>query len=170
VAFDADRDGLPDLYFSHNNGTTTFATRAGTGALAWDAQRLLVPARIPVGLMRPATGDPWMLLRGTDAPTWWRFSPHRTPVVLEALDVPDDTDAVLVARPPGSQGEALHLVGRSGIVRVGEDGTRCRLSTRLPATAPLALGDLDGDGTLDAVRIDTCARCESNHVFVRGLH
>jgi hypothetical protein len=122
-----------------------------------------------VALVRRVKGDPWVLLRGTDAPTWWRLVPGRLPTAFEPIDVPADTTQALVARPPGASGDALHLVSPSGIVRVDEDGARCQLSGSLPATPPLALGDLDRDGTLDAVRIDTCARCESNHVFVRGL-
>jgi hypothetical protein len=45
----------------------------------------------------------------------------------------------------------------------------CRFGPRVPADSPsVSLGDLDGDGVVDAVGARTCAGCTSNHVVWMG--
>jgi hypothetical protein len=64
------------------------------------------------------------------------------------------------------------LSGPAGeLVRAnGPRGGPCRLGV-LPVGFGRwgAAADLDGDGTLDAVALDSCRSCTSNHVFARGL-
>jgi hypothetical protein len=169
LVVDADGDPLPDLFFALGNETHALTLRSGSRPLEWAPQQLVAPDRLPWARVRPSQGAPWVLLRDTLAGSWWRLDPAARPLTLTALPLEAEASDVLVAKPPGSAGDALHVVRGRSLERLQADGSRCLLAETLPNSPPLALGDLDGDGTLDAVRLDTCARCESNHVFVRGL-
>ncbi len=158
-------DSLPELLFGHVGAPEALALRTGVRHGDWAPQALMVTDRIVEAVVGAGTPTSWVLLRGTDAeaPTWWRLDPRRTPSTAVPLELGPGVTRVRAV------GEDLVLVRAHDMVRRSPDGSACMLATRLPNSEPLALADLDGDGVLDALRLDTCARCESNHVFVRGV-
>jgi hypothetical protein len=88
---------------------------------------------------------------------------------VEPLTLPEGVWRVTSDATTGADPASLLLVRAADVLRRSPDGSVCRAASRLPNSEPLAFADLDGDGVLDALRLDTCARCDSNHVFVRGL-
>ncbi len=84
--------------------------------------------------------------------------PDRLPSGIQDLLNADDVTFSTYARAANGQ-----------IIRLNEEDAPCALGPKGVGWTIEALGDLNGDGTLDAVAHDSCRECTSNHVFLRGV-
>lgn len=65
------------------------------------------------------------------------------------------------------QAFAVHSSGQ--LVRVATGGGLCAIGPYTAPWQPAAMGDIDQDGVLDVIALDSCRECTSNHVFLHGI-
>ena len=70
---------------------------------------------------------------------------------------------------PGANGRTLGVTEHKALIESPDGVPTCRAGSPLGRWSALAVGDIDGDGTDDAIAADSCRECTSNHVFLRGL-
>ena len=148
------------LIFSELQGNLNIRDRSGV----WQRHRNLMNeedgARIE-GIV-PDSGSFHVLMQGARGA---RSRSHdRSPLALPPL--------VRWISSPSSQVEDWTLYGVTGdrdIVQLSAGAPPCVLGKETTTWRYAALGDLDGDGVLDAISHATCRHCTSNQVFLRGI-
>jgi hypothetical protein len=152
-------DPSPDILYNELFNNMMVRERAHAEWLPHRKLLGLDPATSMAGVIQGPSGT-WLLLN------------ERNRMALRALDgSAGRTIEGLLRWIPGSAGakEAYGLDTLGNFIRVRPAEENCVIGPYSAPWSPAAAGDLDGDGVLDIVALDSCRECTSNHVFLRGV-
>ncbi len=148
------------LVFSELRGNLNTRTRAA----AWGPHRMLMNEvdGVTVAGLVPSGGSVYVMMTGEQGAR--ARSHQRGPLETPPLQ--------RWIASPSSQQDDYRLFGVTAdreIVQISPEAPPCVLGREFRHWQYAAIGDLDGDGVLDAIAHATCRLCTSNQVFIRGI-
>lgn len=159
----------PHVFFTADEA---FQARKITADLDWPRHwEILFPPDLGAGVVVRREGAPWLVTKGNGEARATRVGTDGA--LGESVRVHGaSADAWLlpVADPARPEQESLAAAVTSDLlVRLGwGEESACALATGRDVTTIGALGDIDGDGVLDAAASRTCAGCTSNQMILKG--